>query len=422
MADGIVASLDNITNKAEWTEEVSRLTGKSEGGSSFFYRIWLDNSENNLLAGPGTGSEQEKWLQNLPENNKPPVDESSFVNIGIPGNEYRAVWMRHKINGDVVNIAVAGSSHFTYHEMHEFLRLLLILGASLIISSIIAAFWTVHTCLRPIDITAKRLQNIKHPKIREVIFDNKKAPKELIPFIEALNNMLIRLDKVLQQQKQFTSDAAHELRTPLSLAKSTLQTSQMLRGEQESYKTAINDALEDIKRMENIIQQMLILARMDEVKVNDTKEEVQIDVLLKELAESYNKKMELTGGRVILEDTSDITIHGNVDELIRLFSNILDNAVKYGPEGGTIRISRQPESDGHITINIHDDGGTIPSESIPHLFDRFYRVDPSRSKNTGGAGLGLAIAREIAIRHKGDISISSTPQSGTLVSIKLAQN
>ena len=166
---------------------------------------------------------------------------------------------------------------------------------------------------------------------------------------------------------------------------------------------------------------MLILARMDEVSSKDSDGEVQIDILLKELAETYGKKMELTGGRVILEEPSDTIVHGNIDELIRMFSNILDNAAKYGPGNGTIHIAVQPESNGFVTVDIHDEGGRIPPESLPHLFNRFYRVDPSRSKKTGGAGLGLAIAREIARRHKGDISISSNPNDGTLVSIKLAR-
>ena len=423
MAEGIVASLDNISNKEKWTEEVSQLTGGLDKKSSFFYRIWLDGSSSDLLTGQGPDSEQDRRLHELSEQNKPAIENYTFANIGVSGSEYRAVWMRHKINGDVVNIAVAGSSHFTYHEMHEFLRLLLILGAALIIGSIIATVWTVRCCLLPIEIAAKRLQNITHPKIRDVVFDNAKAPKELSPFIKALNDMLSRLDRVLQQQKQFTSDAAHELRTPLSLAKSTLQAAQILQSERERYMAAINDTLEDIERMEKIIQQMLILAHMDEMGQDDTNnEEVQLDVLLRELAETYRKKMELSGGKVILENIPDTTVHGNIDELIRLFSNVLDNAAKYGPPNGTIRISLENNSNNHISINIHDEGGSIPPESLPHLFDRFYRVDPSRSKKTGGAGLGLAIAREIAIRHKGDISITSDPSSGTLVSIQLARN
>ncbi|MFH1613455.1 MAG: HAMP domain-containing sensor histidine kinase, partial [Planctomycetota bacterium] len=167
-------------------------------------------------------------------------------------------------------------------------------------------------------------------------------------------------------------------------------------------------------------EQLLVLARLDEVGRNTVDEDVQLDVLLRELAETYGRKMERAGGRVILEEPPDTTIQGDLDELIRLFSNILDNAAKYGPGDGTIRISLARESDGYATVCIHDEGGKIPPEILPHLFDRFYRADPSRSKSTGGAGLGLAIAREIARRHNGDISITSNRNSGTLVCIRLA--
>lgn len=420
MTDGIVASLDNISNKEKWAEEVSKLTGRSDKDFSFSYRIWLDGASADLLVSDKPDSEYGRWLHEISEKNKPLIDESNFLNIGVSHNEYRAIWMRHKIKGDIVNIAVAGSSHYTYHEMHEFERLLIVLGGSLILGSFVAVMWTVRCSLRPIDITAERLKDISHPNIREIIFDDKKVPKELSPFIKALSDMLNRLDRVLQQQKQFTSDAAHELRTPLSLAKSTLQASQILQSEPEQYKAAINDALEDIARMEYLMEQLLVLARLDEVGRVTAKEDVQLNVLLRELAETYGKKMERSGGKVILEEPPDMTIQGNIDELIRLFSNVLDNAAKYGPSAGTIRISLKYESDSYATVNIHDQGGKIPPQSLPHLFDRFYRVDQSRSKSTGGAGLGLAIAREIARRYNGDISITSNPDSGTLVCIRLA--
>lgn len=419
MANGIVSSLDVSSNKEKWAEEVNKVTGKTNENPSTLYRIWLDGSSADLLESDAPDSKHGRWLHELPEQNKPSLEESNFLNIGIPHNEYRVVWMRHKINGDVVNIVVAGSSHFTYHELYEFLRLLLVLGISLIISSIVATMWTVRCALLPIDVTAERLQDITRLNIGEVIFDDKKVPRELRPFVEALNDMLNRLDRVLQQQKQFTSDAAHELRTPLSLAKSTLQAAQIHERQPAEYRQAIEDSLEGIARMEYLIEQLLVLARLDEVDRNTVSGEVQLDVLLQELAETYGKKMERSGGKVILEESPNITIQGDIDELIRLFSNVLDNAAKYGPPDGTIRLSLKQEPDGYIKVCIRDEGGNIPPETLPHLFDRFYRAEPSRSKNTGGTGLGLAIAREIARHHNGDISVTSSPDSGTLVSIRL---
>ena len=295
------------------------------------------------------------------------------------------------------------------------------LGGSLILGSVVAVMWTVRCGLQPIDMTAERLKDIKYPNVGEVIFDDKKIPKELRPFAEALNDMFSRLNRTLRQQKQFTSDAAHELRTPLALAKSTLQVAQMNQNDASEYRQAIADVLKDVSHMEYLTEQLLILARMDETNEHIATAEVQLDVLLGELAENYGEKMERSGGKVILEEPPATTVRGNLDELLRLFSNVIDNATKYGPSSGTVRITLERDSDSYATVRIHDEGGNIPAAALPHLCDRFYRVGHSRSRSTGGAGLGLVIAREIARRHNGDITITSNPSSGTLVCIHLAR-
>jgi heavy metal sensor kinase len=422
MANGIVASLDERQNGKKLEEEVRAVTTMSSPNtSSFSYRVWMKGSSDDLLASDAPGSERGRWLHEIPDQDGPPREEFSFVDIGRSGNEYRAIWMRHKINEQIANVVVAGSSHFTFHELREFLRLLLILGGSLIAVSIVATMWTVRCGLRPIDATAEQLQSITHPNIGKAIFDQTKAPKELRPFVRALTDMLGRLNSVLQQQKQFTSDAAHELRTPLASAKSTLQAAQRQERRPEEYRRAIDEALEDAARMERLIGQLLVLARMDEVHGRAATANIELDVLLGELAETYDEKARPSGGKVVFEKSSATTVQGNLDELARLFSNVLDNAVRYGPPGGTIRVVLERGPDGYTTVRIHDEGGKIPPEELPHLFDRFYRVDHSRSSSTGGAGLGLAIAREIVHRHHGDISITSGPALGTLVSIRLAR-
>lgn len=419
MANGISASLDNHQGTEELMEEVRLVTGRSGWNPSTSYRIWMDGSSTDLLASDTPDSKYGRWLHELPDQSSPSREEPTFVNMGRTHDEYRAVWIRKKTDEGTMNIVVAGPSHYTYHEMYEFERLLIVLGGSLILGSAVAVMWTVRCGLRSISLTAERLQDITRPNIGGVIFDDKKVPKELRPFVEALNDMLSRLDKVLQQQKQFTSNAAHELRTPLALAKSTLQAAQMHQRQTDEYRRTIHDALEDIARMERLIGQLLVLARMDEVGGQTVTEEVQLDVLLRELAETYNDKARHSGGKVVLEEWCATTIRGDLDELIRLFGNVLDNAVRYGPSGRAVRIALKCGPDGYATMCIHDEGGNIPPDAMPYLFDRFYRVDHSRSSSTGGAGLGLAIAREIARRHNGDISITSSLASGTLVCIQL---
>jgi heavy metal sensor kinase len=422
MANGISASLDDRQGQEELEQEAREVTTTSGPNAEFFsYRIWIEGSSVDLLASDTPDSKHGRWLRGLPQQHAPAQEQYVPMNIGRRGDEYRAIWMRHTIDKGIVNIAVAGSSHFTYHELHEFLQLLIILGAILIICSVVAITWTVRRGLRPIDETANQLQEIAHPNVRKTIFDNKKVPEELRPFVNALNDMLDRLNSVLQLQKQFTSDAAHELRTPLAAAKSTLQTTQMHHRQPDEYRQAIKNTLEDLVRMERLIEQLLILARMDGVGEQTVAEEVQLDVLLHELAETYNEKVKQAGGKVILAESPATTVQGDLDELARMFSNILDNAVRYGPSGGTVSIALKSGPDGHATVSIHDEGGHIPPDALPRLFDRFYRVDHSRSSSTGGVGLGLAIARQIARRHNGDISITSDPDSGTAVSVRLAR-
>ena len=422
MANGILANLNDHEDQKQLEQEARAVTATSgPNAASFPYRIWMEGSSADLLTSDTPDSEHGRWLRGLPEQDAPAQEQYVFKNIGRSGDEYRAVWMRRTINEGIVNIVVAGSSHITFHELHEFLQLMLILGASLVIGSVVAIMWTVRCGLRPIDTTAKQLQEIENPNVGKAVFDKKMVPKELRPFVEALNDMLDRLNSVLQRQKQFTSDAAHELRTPLAAAKSTLQAAQMQQRQAVEYSHVISDALEDIARMEMLIGQLLVMARMDEVGGQQTvTEEVQLDVLMGELAETYDEKARQSGGKVILKESSPTTVRGDLDELARRFGNVVDNAVRYGPSGGTVSIALISGSDGYATVSIHDEGGNIPPDAIPHLFDRFYRVDHSRSSSTGGTGLGLAIARRIARRHNGDISITSSPDSGTVVSIRLA--
>ncbi|MBL7187661.1 MAG: hypothetical protein ISS70_15170 [Phycisphaerae bacterium] len=416
MANGIAASLNDPQGDEELMRDIQAVTGRPGRNSSTSYRIWMDGSSTDLLASDTPDSKYGRWLRELPDRSSPAQEELTFVNIGQPHDEYRAVWMREKTDEGTVNIVVADSSHFSHHEMYEFERLLLVLGGSLILGSVVAVMWTVRCGLRPIHVTAERLNHIYHissPNAEKAFLDDLKIPDELRPFVEALRNMLNRLDRVLQQQKQFTSDAAHELRTPLALAKSTLQTAQMNQEDASENRQAIVDVLKDVVRMEHLTEQLLVLARMDETN-EQVITEVQLDVLLSELAETFGEKIRSSGGKVILEGLPVTTVRGNLDELIRVFSNVLDNAAKYGPSNGAVRITLEHTPDSYATARIHDEGGSIPADALPHLCDRFYRADQSRCSSTGGAGLGLAIAREIVSRHDGNISITSDAGSGTL--------
>lgn len=419
-ANEIAAALRARQDQEDLSETVRTAAQTLGHDGSVSYRIWEDESASDLIVGGLSEGERARSLCELCGMEVPMPGQPLLANVGRTGDEHRAIWLRQEeVDGGVVNVALTASSRFIWRELREFRTLLPILGASLVVTSAAAVVLSIRWGLRPIRVAAERLDRITHPNAGTALFDGVKVPEELRPFAAALTDMLRRLDKVLQQQKQFTSDAAHELRTPLAVAKSTLQATQMHQRQVDEYKSAIEDALKDVARMERLTEELLVLARLDETHELVEMRDVRLDTLLADLVEVYDDKVRASGGGVVLEEGPAATVRGDSDELIRLFCNILDNAVRYGPAGGTIRISLKREPDNWATIRIHDAGGGIPCEDLPNLFDRFYRADHSRSSSTGGVGLGLAIAREIARRHRGDISITSDPASGTTVSVRL---
>jgi two-component system heavy metal sensor histidine kinase CusS len=315
----------------------------------------------------------------------------------------------------------AASESRVDHEMREFLRMLLILGGCMTVIGGIIATLIVLWALRPIDRTAERLRGITHRNLGSEHLEELRAPSELAPFITALDDMLARLSRVLKQQRQFTADASHELRTPLALAKSTLQAARTRDRDPAEYRRAIDETLGDLDRVQRLMAQLLVLARLDEVEDLPDIADVPLDGVLQRVAADHAAAAAERGSRIDLDAAGPATVRGNAEQLGRLFGNLVENAIVHGPAGGTVRVSLSNEANGQITVCVHDSGGEIPAEAIPHLFDRFYRADPSRSRATGGAGLGLAIAREIARRHGGDIEITSSPAEGTLASVRLPQ-
>ena len=286
------------------------------------------------------------------------------------------------------------------------------------ISTVLATlivFWGI----RPIRQTSAKLRQITHHNIGNEGLLELGAPIELVPFVEALKEMLGRLGKVLHQQRQFTADVSHELRTPLSLAKSTLQAARTRDRDISAYKEAIDETLSDLDRMEQLIGQLLLLARTGESQGIAQAKDAALDGMLRELAQVFDARASEAGGSVACDDLPATLVRGDEEQLAQLFSNLLDNAIKHGPVGGTVRVTLEHDSDKGCIVRVQDEGGNIPQEALPHLFDRFYRVDSSRARATGGAGLGLAIAREIARRHGGEIDVCSSPSAGTRFCVRL---
>lgn len=240
-------------------------------------------------------------------------------------------------------------------------------------------------------------------------------PRELKPLGQCFNEMLERLNKSFTQISQFSSDIAHELRHPIhslkqiaeqELSKSTLD---------PIYESIFLDYMAELNHLSKLIEQLLFIARSEHNQIPLNKQPWPIQITINKIIEFYqalaaekNITMRCEGEAVVSIDQSLVQ---------RIISNLIANAIQNTPDGGNVIVKIAPLNTGQTQIAIHDTGRGIEAKHLPHIFDRFYRVDADRS-HSGGLGLGLAIVKSIMILHSGDISIQSEPLRGTSVYLR----
>ncbi len=224
------------------------------------------------------------------------------------------------------------------------------------------------------------------------------------------------LEKAFEQQRRFTADASHELRTPLTVIKAN--TSLALRGTRtvEDYRRALEAADRAADMTTSIVQDLLLLARSDAGNLGLSADVMPIQQVLERASEAV-RNPENAPVRLNIFD-ADLSVVGNENELIRLFSNLLENAARHTPVDGTITVTAHSEEK-TLVVTVADTGEGIPPEHLPHVTERFYRVDASRTRPSGGTGLGLAICRSIVEAHGGTLSITSAVGKGTTVTVTL---
>ncbi|HYL95552.1 MAG TPA: ATP-binding protein, partial [Terriglobales bacterium] len=245
---------------------------------------------------------------------------------------------------------------------------------------------------------------------------------ELRPLTTAMTTMLDRLHRSFLQQRQFLGNAAHELKTPVAILKSTLQFLTQKPRTAEEYRAGVEQSLQDLQRLEELLQWMLRLARAEQwaqgaqrrdlqlVDISDTCE-AAID-RLRVLAQARRTSIRLSSDRPAL-------LRADPEDLQLVWVNLLENAVRYSPEGASVEVSVSSNNGGPARVVFEDHGVGIPAGDLPHIFERFHRGDPSRTRSTGGFGLGLAIAKALVEAYGGTITAASIPGQGTRMTVEL---
>jgi signal transduction histidine kinase len=242
---------------------------------------------------------------------------------------------------------------------------------------------------------------------------------ELHRLTETLNDMLARLDSSVRQMRQFTADASHELRTPLTLIRTAAEFSLRRERTREELTEAIRKILRECERTSTLVDSLLLLARADSGVDGLQFAPVDLCDLVRDACDQARilagpKQIEV---RVEIQDSS-IELIADEHALRRVLLIFLDNAVKYTASGGVVSLQADVK-DGEALVTVKDTGIGIGAEDLPHVFDRFWRADQVRSREMGGAGLGLSIARWIAERHSGTITARSEPGAGSTFELRI---
>lgn len=309
---------------------------------------------------------------------------------------------------------------YNMHSEYHFIKVLFVCMAFAdllgVAFSFFVGFLLSRRALRPIDRLTKAAKQISVSDLDQRV-EVGKADDELSRLAATFNEMIERLQQSFEKQNRFVSDASHELRTPIAVVKGYADLiEQWAKDDPKVLDESVAAIRKEAKNMTGLTEDLLFLARGDSDKLKLHKENFSIPVLLEEMTEE--SRLIAPDHHFECSSSKDLLLYADRKMLKQALRALMDNAIKYTPEGGNIQV-RAVKKHEKLEITIIDSGIGIPDNDLPHIFDRFYRVDKDRSREKGGSGLGLSIVKTIVEAHDGTISISSKQGKGTAVTIIL---
>jgi signal transduction histidine kinase len=282
--------------------------------------------------------------------------------------------------------------------------------------------WLIRKELSPIRELARRAEGISSSEWHFDAPEKATHTVELKPLVAALEGALERLRRSFEQQRRFTNDAAHELKTDVAIVKSSLQLLSMRRRTVEEYAEGLAVSLEDFTRLQTTVQKMLTLARLEQPvehsSPNETTPSCSLRDSMQEAVHQSKALADLKSIQVIVKFAANVIVAIDNRDALLLCSNIVLNALQHSPEGSVVQISMTVH-EGQVQIAVQDQGEGISEGDRSHVFEPFYRGDQSRSRKSGGSGLGLSICKAICERSGGSIEIANHTEGGALVTAML---
>ena len=330
---------------------------------------------------------------------------------------YRTLKTEATVQGGKYQITVAAPLDGIVAALRHVRELLLWATPGVLLIASLGGYWISRRALAPVDAITRAAQSIGIENLSQRL-DVPAAGDELQRLSETWNSMLARLEAAVTRLLQFTADASHELRTPITLIRATAELTLRRERPVETYREALRQIIDEADRTARLIEDLLLLARADAGLPALPLDRVELTPLVRDVCEqgqilAQERQLEISAEG----PEQPVYVDANDPALRRLLLLLVDNAVKYTPAGGRITLSVGLEPSG-ATVTVRDTGIGIPDTALPHVFERFYRVDESRNREAGGTGLGLAIAQWIAERHHARLEAESVVGQGSAFRVR----
>jgi heavy metal sensor kinase len=334
------------------------------------------------------------------------------------GRHFRFIFQKLNLNGQNYILEMGASSDDAIDTLHQFRYYLLMFAPLLLLVAAGVGYWLSRRALSPVDALVSTARDIGGANLNSRL-KKLKTGDELQRLSDTLNQMLDRIETAFLRVTQFTADASHELRTPVSLIRTEAELALRRSRAEAEYKESFRHILLEAERTTSLIEQLLALARADSGREELHIQQVDLRSMMGGVVDGWRQVSTMQN----LQFTTNIGdqstfVMGDETLLRRLVDILLDNAFKYTPSPGSVHLSLEQKAENAVIV-VQDSGVGIAKEDQNKIFERFYRVDKARSREQGGTGLGLAIARWIVIQHRGTITVESRPGEGTTFRVQL---
>lgn len=416
------AILDSLTNQSHQQEEPDEIW-------TAVYQHILLNSKNYFIQVNDLENQIVWKSENLRQDSLPLVfDAGTSINSGIKLpivkiTDYQLVGERSarlrvaNHLSPIAQISVAYPEEEIQQTLRELFAAYMIAFPVVILLSMIGGWLLARFSLKPVDKITTAAHEITAHNLNQRL-PMPSSNDEIARLTATLNEMIERLQDSFEQIRRFTSDVSHELRTPLAILMGELELALRSPKTPGQYVETITSAMEEVTRLSKVVQSLLDISRAETGQVRINFEPLNLSATIRDIAEDMQILAEEKGIKLdsIVED--NVTIYADDVRIHQLLINIIDNSIKYNRPNGSVLV-RMQRDEGYAIIRISDTGVGIPKDNIEHIFERFFRVDKSRSRDVEGTGLGLAIVKWIVEAHNGEINVESEFGKGTMFTITL---